>query len=173
MLTFKYTVHVALIDDSSLGLLNLTLGGECQYTLFTYTDPTLLHVTLMSSHSNDHVVMFHCLYTDSEKHFKVVVVSETFEGMLLLKVSSLGLLNLTLGGGCQYTLFTYTDPTLLHVTLMSSHSNDHVVMFHCLYTDSEKHFKVVVESETFEGMPLLKVCRVQNHCLILRPRFQF
>ena len=44
---------------------------------------------------------------------------------------------------------------------------------HFLYTDSETHFKVVVMSEMFEGMPLLKVCRVQNHCLILRPRFQF
>ena len=33
---------------------------------------------------------------------------------------------------------------------------------HCLYTDSETHFKVVVVSETFEGMPLLKVCRVQK-----------
>ena len=51
-------------------------------------------------------------------------------------------------------------------------SIDHVVMFHCLYTDSEKHFKVVVVSEMFEGMPLLKVCRVLN-CLILRPHFQF
>ena len=39
---------------------------------------------------------------------------------------------------------------------------------HYLYTDSETHFKVVVVSETFEGMPLLKVCREQNHGIVFR-----
>ena len=40
---------------------------------------------------------------------------------------------------------------------------------HYLYTDSETHVKVVVVSETFEGIPLLEVCREQNHCLIPIP----
>ena len=36
---------------------------------------------------------------------------------------------------------------------------------HCLYTDSETHFKVLVVSGTSEGTPLLKV---HNNCHILR-----
>ena len=83
----------------------------------------------------------------------------------------------TLGRECHYTSYTSLIPrlpqrTLVGITLpvqpLFLHWPSSSSYLHYLYTDSETHFKVVVVSETFEGMPLLKVCREQNHGLVFR-----
>ena len=75
----------------------------------------------------------------------------------------------------QCTLVSYPDPQeLFWCNSVWDYMYSHCFFcwpchyLHYLYTDSETHFKVVVVSETFEGMPLLKVCREQNHCLVFR-----
>ena len=85
----------------------------------------------------------------------------------------------TLGRECHCTMYTSLIPRLPRTVLVISvwdylyshcffHWPSSSSYLHYLYTDSETHFKVVVVSETFEGMPLLKVCREQNHCLVFR-----
>ena len=96
--TCTVCLKVSTIEQHENHRLNLpwvfwTLRRECHCTMSLIPRPprTVLVISVwdyMYSHCFFHwpCCYLHYLYTDSETHFKVVVVSETFEGMSLLKV---------------------------------------------------------------------------------------